>query len=473
MTKKSEIPFGAQFSPNQVVLPELLDIIHRNAGDRDKIAEDIRDAFFATHAQDSADPQVERLKIAGNTVIALQAYELLDSDTTKPTNLASELLAAARKSEDLLYERFAEHILVNLKGLVLVETLEAMQSAGDRISLPTIRKRLEQRGLYVPRGTVHISSMRLWLAKAGIFDPSVASGPRIYHVDRRRLKQILGIGLDAIDKLAQLNKEQRAFLRALVRISETGPFAANSVADLATTLYGVEYNHKALPKTVLFPLQDIGYIVAEKTTRGRGAKSYEVRRTQKFSREISEPILSAAAEEAGLVPKELFELPLSKILSDLDSSDTYVKGKALELLAIYFTRLLDLEFKGWRLRSADTGGAEVDVIVEGARFIFSRWQIQAKNTKTVRLDDVAKEVGLSLTFIYSNVVMLVTTGNFTSDACGYANHVMKTSNLNVILLNGSDLDLVSQNPMEIVTILNSKAENAMRVKERVDYFKEQ
>lgn len=32
MTKKSGIPFGAQFSPNQVDLPKLLQIIHNNAG---------------------------------------------------------------------------------------------------------------------------------------------------------------------------------------------------------------------------------------------------------------------------------------------------------------------------------------------------------------------------------------------------------------------------------------------------------
>lgn len=109
-------------------------------------------------------------------------------------------------------------------------------------------------------------------------------------------------------------------------------------------------------------------------------------------------------------------------------------------MAIYLTRLIDLDFKGWHTRSADTGGAEVDVIVEGARLIFSRWQIQAKNTKTVRLDDIAKEVGLSLTFVYSNVVMVVTTGDFTKDAYSYAQHVMKTWNLNVILLNGTELE---------------------------------
>jgi hypothetical protein len=462
LTQKSEIPFGAQFSPNQVNLPELLQIIYDKAGDRDKITEAIRDEFFAEHSAS------QRWKLADNTVLALRAYGLLDEQGANPTQLASELLAITDEAE--LYERFAKHILVELRGLVLVETLLAMQSAGDKITLVTLRRRLEQRGLHVPRGAVHLSSMRLWLAKAGVFDPTAKRAPRIYRVNEERLQQITGIGLDEIDRLTQLNASQRAFLRALVRIPEADPHIANKVADLATGLYAVEYNHKDLPKTVLFPLQDLGYIEAKKSTTGRGAKPYEIYRTEKFWRELSDPILDAAAEKAGLVPRELFEQPLAQILQDLKSPDKYVKGKALELLAIYFTRLIDLDFKGWRMRSADTGGAEVDVIVEGARFIFSRWQIQAKNTKTVRLDDVAKEVGLSLTFIYSNVVMLVTTGDFTSDAYQYVDHVMKTSNLNVILLNGSELEEISQDPTRVISLLNRKAKRAMKVKERTDYF---
>jgi hypothetical protein len=103
----------------------------------------------------------------------------------------------------------------------------------------------------------------------------------------------------------------------------------------------------------------------------------------------------------------------------------------------------------------------------------SPWQIQAKNTASVRLDDVAKEVGLALTFIYSNVVMLVTTGDFTRDAYAYANHVMKTSNLNIILLNGRELERISNDPTDIVAVLNSKAERAMQIKERNDYFEKQ
>ncbi|MBC8492345.1 MAG: restriction endonuclease [Chloroflexi bacterium] len=399
----------------------------------------------------------------------MRAYGLLDEDGATPTALAGELLAIAN-TPDALYEQFARHILVNLRGIPLVETLEIMQTAGERITLHTLRKHLEQRGLHVPRGAVHLSSMRLWLAQAGIFDASVKGGPRLYEVNQLRLKEILGIGLDVIDELTQLNAAQRAFLRALTRIAEPDPFVANKVADLASMLYAVEYNHKELPKSVLFPLRDLGYIRVTKTTAGRGAKPYEVSRTPKFRQEISGPILAAAAEKAGLVPKEVFERPLSQILADLKSPKKHVKGKSLELLAIYLTRLIDLDFKGWRTRSADTGGAEVDVIVEGARLIFSRWQIQAKNTKTVRLGDVAKEVGLSLTFIYSNVVMIVTTGDFTEDAYSYARHVMKTCNLNVILLNGAELKRISQDPTSIVAVLNSKAEQAMKVKERTDYF---
>jgi site-specific DNA-methyltransferase (cytosine-N4-specific) len=393
---------------------------------------------------------------------------LLGEDGATPTALAGELLTMTETSA--VYERFAKHILVELRGVTLVETLMMMQAAGEEINLHTLAKRLEQRGLHAPRGAVHLSSMRLWLAQAGVFDASVTGGLRLYEVNQSRLNELLGLGLDTIDSLTQLNATQRAFLRALTRIAEPDPLIANKVADLASALYAVEYNHKELPKSVLFPLRDLGYIETAKSTSGHGAKPYEISRTQKFRQEISEAILAAAAEKAGLVPKQLFERPLSQILADLKSSSKHVKGKALELLAIYLTRLLDLEFKGWRMRSADTGGAEVDAIVEGARLIFSRWQIQAKNTATVRLDDVAKEVGLSLTFIYSNVVMIVTTGDFTRDAYSYASHVMKTSNLNVILLNGSELERIGGDPTDIVAILNGKAERVMKLKERIDYF---
>ena len=456
MTKKSAIPFGAQFSPNQVDMPILLQIIHDHKGDRNKITEAICDAFFATHAQ------AQRWKLADNTVLALRAYELLEEDGATPAALAGELLTIADRP-DALYERFAKHILVNLRGVPFVETLETMQTAGEKITLHTLRKHLEQRGLHVPRGAVHLSSMRLWLAQAGIFDASAKGGQRLYKVDQMRLQGILGIGLDVIDNLTQLNAAQRAFLRALTRIAEPDPFVANKVADLASTLYAVEYNHKELPKSVLFPLRDLGYIEVTKTTAGRGAKPYEVSRTPRFRQEISGPILAVVAEHAGLVRKEVFEIPLAHILTDLKSSNKHVKGKALELLAIYLTRLIDLDYKGWLLRGADLNGTEVGIMANDWRVPFNRWQIQCRNVGRTDMGDIATAVGRSISF-KPNVLLSVTTGLFTQQARYYANRAMQLTNFQILLVDACDLTDIAGDEKAIENTLRREVEQTKAAK---------
>src|SRR6185437_3254922 len=96
-------------------------------------------------------------------------------------------------------------------------------------------------------------------------------------------------------------------------------------------------------------------------------------------------------------------------------------------------RLIDLDYVRTRLRGAVTGGAEVDVIFESSRLVFSRWQVQCKNTGRVALDDVAKEVGLTH-LLKSNVIVMVSTGDIGSEARRYANRVMIDSNLCVVMV---------------------------------------
>ncbi|MBR4715870.1 MAG: restriction endonuclease, partial [Bacteroidales bacterium] len=105
----------------------------------------------------------------------------------------------------------------------------------------------------------------------------------------------------------------------------------------------------------------------------------------------------------------------------------------------------------------------VDLLFESSRLVYSRWQIQCKNTKTVTLDPVAKEVGLTH-FLKSNVIIVVTTGVFTSDAKKYSNAIMKDSNLSIVLLDGSDIDSISKDPSVIVDILNRDAKRTMEIK---------
>ncbi len=103
--------------------------------------------------------------------------------------------------------------------------------------------------------------------------------------------------------------------------------------------------------------------------------------------------------------------------------------------------------------------------MEGVRLLFSRWQVQCKNTPddAVPLEDVAKEIGLSIR-LKSNVILMVTTGRFSRDARQYAEEMMQMTSLNVVLLDGRDLAELKDNPLKIVPILNARARRAMELK---------
>jgi len=186
--------------------------------------------------------------------------------------------------------------------------------------------------------------------------------------------------------------------------------------------------------------------------------------TDKTQAELIGPLLDALDRQIGVELRPMLRKSIAEILQDVKSEDRYAKGLALEALAFHLMRLVDLQYVSTRLRGAATGGAEVDLIFEGARLLFSRWQIQCKNTGTVSLDDVAKEVGLTFE-LKSNVVMVVSTGDLSSDARQYAQVVMQTSNIDIVLLDSHDLTRISDSPTLIGDILNREAKRAMSIKE--------
>ena len=161
--------------------------------------------------------------------------------------------------------------------------------------------------------------------------------------------------------------------------------------------------------------------------------------------------------------RRLLTKSFAQILEELKSENPYLRGLALEALAFKLMRLIDLNYIATRLRGTETGGAEVDVIFEGVRLVFSRWQIQCKNTSRVSLDHVAKEVGLTH-MLKSNVIVIVSTGEIGETARNYANKVMKDSNLCVIMIDQADIASIVENPTNIVDILNREAKHAMKLK---------
>jgi site-specific DNA-methyltransferase (cytosine-N4-specific) len=457
--QKSDLPFGSEFSPSQIELPRVLELIEAAGGDWRALEAAILAAYFSGHAKgaEGETASYNRAKLANNCKLGLIAYGIIEREGAF-TEFGRSLYDI-RTDAAQLFDKLAAHILLNLRGMALVRCIQEMTIAGERVTLDSLRLALEERGVHFPKGGKHPSMMRLWLEKAGVFAPDS------WRVNETRLRAILGTDSDEFAALARFTPEQRAFLLALANSGVTDAQPANVIRDLATATYGVRFPDKNLPQVVLNALRDAGYITVEKTTGGRGAKPMLVTPTAKLRTDIVEPLLEQLKTQ--LDPKliELLVKPLADILAELDSEDRYLAGMALEALAFKLMRILGMDYIATRLRNiAATGGAEVDLIFHSSRLVYSRWQVQCKNTAKVSLDDVAKEVGLTH-FLKSTVIVMVSTGDIGGDARRYANKIMQDSNLCVVMIDRPDLEAIKTNPVFIVDAFKREAHNAMTLKQ--------
>lgn len=451
--QKSDLPFGSEFSPSQIYLPRLLDLADEHAGNQKELQDAIQAEYFSEHGRGDAKNQQT---LAMNCRLGMRAYGVID-DTASLTEFGRSLYDI-RSDEETLYDKLAAHILLNLKGMALVRCIQEMTIAGERVTLDALRHALEERGIHFPKGGKHPSMMRLWLEKAGIF----AAGS--WRVNESRLRALTGIDSDEFAILARFTPEQRAFLLALANSGVTTPQPANVIRDLAAATYGVRFPDKNLPQAILNALRDAGYIEFIKTTSGRGGKPMEVTPTAKLRSDLVEPLFNQLKGQ--LDPKliELLTKPLDEVLTELDSDNRYLAGLALEALAFKLMRILGMDYIATRLRNISaTGGAEVDLIFHSSRLIYSRWQVQCKNTARVSLDDVAKEVGLTH-FLKSTVIVMVSTGAIGEDARRYANKIMQDSNLCVVMIDRQDLEVIKENPATIADAFKREAHNAMTLK---------
>lgn len=451
--EKSDLPFGSEFSPSQIELPILLEFAKVYGGDWKAFENAVYETYFSRNNTS----EYNRRKLANNCKLGMIAYGIID----RKANLTDfgEELYKYKTDESALYAKLARHILVNLNGLNVINVIRDARTRGEKIDLLSLRSLLEERGIHYPRGGKHPSIMRLWLEKAGV----VTS--RDWEINEARLEEILGLSANEIDALAVLTPEQRAYIKALVNTGSVMPLPSNEIERLATATYGIRFNEKNLPKLVLYPLQEAGYITLKRGTResGRGAKPFMVTPTEKLRDEIIKPIIDLIEKDVSAHLRPFLRKPLKEILNEIESPDKYIKGLALEALAFHLMRLIDLTYVMTRLRGEATSGAEVDLIFQSDRLVFSRWQIQCKNTRSVSLEDVAKEVGLTFQ-LKSNVIVIVTTGTVGSKAKAYANSVMNATNLDIVFIDRSDLNQIIQNPVSIIDVLHREARRAMEIK---------
>ena len=451
--RKSDLPFGSEFSPSQIDLTTVLEISKNSGGNWKEFESRIKQEYFIDHNTNDKN----RGKLANNCKLAMQAYGIIDDNAN--LTLFGEDLYNIRENKQLLYRTFAKHILLNLNGINLIQCIQDMQASNTKVTLNALREWLVERGIYVPPGGKHPSIMRLWLEKAGIFR-------HMWQFDEACFNEISGIHTTDIDHLASFSPQQKAYLKTLANVNISIPLISNEIQRLAYATYGIKFDEKNLPKQVLYPLRDAGYITLERgtTSPGRGAKPFKIYITDKFKSDILIPLIEQLEQQVQSDLRPLLRKSLDDILEEIESDDRYVRGLALEALAFKLMKLIDMDYVVTRLRGAATGGAEVDLIFQSSRLVFSRWQIQCKNTKQVSLDDVAKEVGLTH-FLKSNVIVMVSTGNISGEARKYANKIMEDSNLSIVMIDGTDLNSITESSVKIVDVFNREAQQAMRIKE--------
>jgi hypothetical protein len=157
--------------------------------------------------------------------------------------------------------------------------------------------------------------------------------------------------------------------------------------------------------------------------------------------------------------------PLGEIYQALDKGTKNEQGIALELLALRLAYDVGLAPMGFRVRSVDTGYAEVDLVAEGANLMFSRWLFQCKATKgTTPLSDLAKEIGLA-TLLHAHVIVMVTRGRFSKDLVEHAQRAAQNTHLQVVLIEGSTLARYrTQGGPAVVDFLLDTAADTLRIK---------
>ncbi len=177
--------------------------------------------------------------------------------------------------------------------------------------------------------------------------------------------------------------------------------------------------------------------------------------------EVLAPFLEKTVGQLDPALSEYYRRNFSDVVRQLDSTDTYVKGIALEAYAIQIMRRMGLRFIRWRVRARDrVGGAEVDAILAGVvGGTPTRWQVQCKNTpkSRVHLEDVAKEVGL-LPLTKATHILILARCPFSDDAEKYSRDIMRHSSVSIFLLDGKDYEELRRTEGgALARILHSKA----------------
>ncbi|WP_139186695.1 hypothetical protein [Arthrobacter crystallopoietes] len=393
---------------------------------------EIGDAFFK--GRDDKNRRISGM----NAFLAMRAYGLVTEDEEYAlTTLAEDLLKI--EGEQAFHERLGQHILLNLHGLQVVEAVDSLQSRGVKVKVETVAQELTTLGID-PGGDSgeNINPLRLWLERAGVF----VAGKGQWTIDSAVVKKLTGASTAEISEIVDLNKPQQAFLRALATYTDEKSPVASKVRLLAEVQTpGIRFDTKTFAERVVRRLADDGWIEAEKATPGRGAKSGRVTPTEKFREIISQPLMDTVLEQTHLLDPVSLRRPLRDLLAVVNgekNETNHARGLALEGVCIQIVRMIGARFLGWRLRSDQTAGAEVDLVAEASNDPYLLIQLQSKASAINGREIIDREVGVAQS-LKSNVILFVSAKNVGGAARRAAAAYMQETSLAVLFLDGTDI----------------------------------
>lgn len=432
-------------------------------GDRTAVGEAVRQTWFLDSAPERTDPaerEEQQLKRALNVVTGMRQYGLIgeSTDPLELTPLGKEVLGHKGKEQEGL-RVFASFLLRKKQGLELVEVARSIWARDGIVTKKSVDTELRNRGFQVSTNSSYSGKLRQWLEAAGVIDGK-------WKIDEKLLEDLSGIAPSDLDAWRMLSDEQRATLEVL-RVRAEGdltPIPSNQLLDLLDQR-GIEFDRSQVRKKIYDPLRKAGWIEHKVGSSGRGGKGGLITPTQR-TLDLDADFLGGL--ELGDLPAELqkqLDTPTEKIIKGLGSKNTGKKGIALELLALRLSSDIGLLPVELRQRGAQTGGAEVDLVAEGAHLHFSRWLFQCKNqASNVGLSVLAKEVGMA-TLLKAQVVVIVTTSKFAGSVRDFAKQAAESSAIQIILLDGDSLvNYKAKGPRALRDELHGYARQALTLK---------
>lgn len=439
------LPFSKQFSPQQIdSLRDLLEIIEQGKGQKEKIEKAILKRF-----RPDANPNNAQVRtMAYNAVLSAQHYRLINSKLHL-TEVGRHILDAP--SEERRAELLATHILQELHGIELVHGLESLRRAGLGLRKDQIAEYFTKEGLWSNADGTDINALVAWLRSAGVY-----TGKSGFKLDDSRFAALAQITVDEVSQVARVDPVGAAILEELALL----PGHTATSGEMQRRLRvrpGLNVNVPNFVTAHLRPIENGGLITVTKTTAGRGGEAMRMIATPLFERKVVKALLKRVQQSGLRVSDPELQIPMADLVNRMASPDKDVKGRGLELFALRLLLRLGLSEIRWRPRP--TAAEEIDGSAIGYVPVHTRWQVQCKNTKTLHVDDAAKEVGLAVRN-RSTIIMLVTTGKFSSAAEDFIKDVIRHSPYTVLCLDERDVARLAKAEDVLVDILLREAQRA-------------